>query len=126
MGNNTTIRRVIILIFLAVLLRIFNFSFPAFTTDEVRIAFRGYEISRNGVDELGRKFPYLFNSLDDYQLPLISYISTLGAGIFGKSELGTRIPFIIMGLILMLLTYKVATQLRRERSFHFFSAFIVI
>ena len=125
MGNNTTIRRVIILIFLAVLLRIFNFSFPAFTTDEVRIAFRGYEISRNGVDELGRKFPYLFNSLDDYQLPLVSYISALGAGIFGKSELGVRMPFIIMGLILVLLTYKVATQLSREKTFHFLSAFIV-
>src|SRR3990167_3269495 len=123
--NKTTIGRVFILVVLALFLRIFNFSFPAFTTDEARIAYRGYVLYTSGVDELGRKFPYLFNSLDDYQLPLISYISTLGAGIFGKSELGTRIPFIIMGLILMLLTYKVATQLSREKTFHFLSAFIV-
>lgn len=125
MRNKTTIRQVIILIVLALLLRIFNFSFPAFTTDEARIAFRGYELYQNGTDELGRKFPYLFNSLNDYQLPAVSYISALGAGIFGKSELGARIPFIIMGLILVLLTYKVATQLSRERSLHILSAFIV-
>ncbi len=125
MLHNTTIRQVFILIILTVFLRILNFSFPALTTDEARVAFRGGELYKNGVDELGRKFPILFNSLDDYQLPLVSYISALGAGIFGKSELGARAPFILVGLILVLLTYKVSTQLSREKSFHFFSAFIV-
>lgn len=125
MINKTTIRQVLILAVLALFLRIFNFSFPAFTTNEARIAFRGHELYQNGVDELGRKFPYLFNSFDDYQLPVVSYISTLGAGIFGKSELGARVPFIIIGLILVLLTYKIATQLSREKSFQFLSAFIV-
>lgn len=125
MRNNTTIRRVFILVVLALFLRICNFSFPVFTTDEARIASRGYVLYTNGVDELGRKSPYLFNSLNDYQLPLISYISALGAGFFGKSELGARVPFIIIGLLLVLLTYKVATQLSKEKSFHIFSAFIV-
>lgn len=116
---------VISLVLLALFLRIFNFSFPAFTTDEARVAYRGYTLSTNGVDELGRKFPYLFNSLNDYQLPLISYISAMGVGFFGKSELGARMPFIIIGLILVLLTYKVSIQLSKDRSFQIFSTLIV-
>lgn len=116
---------VISLVLLALFLRIFNFSFPVFTTDEARIAYRGHTLYTNGVDELGRKLPYLFNSLDDYQLPLVSYISAIGVGVFGKSELGARIPFIIIGLILVLLTYKVSTQLSKDKSFHIFSILIV-
>lgn len=125
MLRNTTIRHVLFLLFLAFFLRILNFSFPAFTADEARIAFRGYEISHNGVDELGRKFPYLFNSLDDYQFPVASQLSALGAGIFGKSEFAARLPFIAIGLILVLLTYKVATKISSEKSFPIVSALVV-
>src|SRR3989338_8255752 len=97
MKINTTFKLLLVLIALAVFLRVYNFSFPAFTTDEARIAFRGYELYHNGVDELGRKLPFLFNSPDDYELPLVSYISALGTGFFGKSELGARVPVIIIG-----------------------------
>ncbi|OGE33546.1 hypothetical protein A3D83_01080 [Candidatus Daviesbacteria bacterium RIFCSPHIGHO2_02_FULL_41_10] len=126
MKINTTFKLLLVLIALAVFLRVYNFSFPAFTTDEARIAFRGYELYHNGVDELGRKLPFLFNSPDDYELPLVSYISALGTGFFGKSELGARVPFIIIGLILILLTYKVATQLSKEKYYSLFSALILI
>lgn len=125
MLRNTTPRQVFVLVVLAVFLRIFNFSFPAFTTDEARIAFRGYELSQSGVDELGRRLPFIFNSLNDYQLPVVSYLSALGAGIFGKSELGARLPFILMGIVLILLTYKVAAQLSKDKAFFFLSAFLV-
>src|SRR3989338_73259 len=61
MKINTTFKLLLVLIALAVFLRVYNFSFPAFTTDEARIAFRGYELYHNGVDELGRKLPFLLN-----------------------------------------------------------------
>ena len=117
-------KQIFIIVLLALFLRVLNFSFPAFTAEEANIAFRGYTLSK-GVDELGRSFPYLFNSQYDYRLPLTSYISTLGAVFFGKSELAARIPFIVIGLVLVLLTYKVSTQLSKEKSFHIFSTFIV-
>lgn len=113
--NKTTIRQVFILIVLALFLRTLNFSFPAFTTDEARIAFRGHLLSKDGVDELGRKLPFLFNSLNDYQLPLVSYISALGA----------RLPFVIIGLVLVLLTYKAAFQISKEKYIGFLSSFTV-
>lgn len=115
MLRNTNARQLLVLIILTLFLRILNFSFPAFTADEARVAFRGNELYKNGVDELGRRLPFIFNSSDDYQLPVISYVSVLGA----------RAPFILIGLFLVLLTYKVATQLSKDKSFHFFSAFLV-
>lgn len=125
MINKTTIRQVFILAVLALFLRIFNFSSPAFTTDDARIAFRGYLLSKDGVDELGRRLPFLFNSLEDYQLPLVSYISAGGAIFLDKSDLGARLPFIIIGLVLVLLTYKVAFQISKEKYIGFLSSFIV-
>ncbi len=123
--NKTTIKQVLILIVLALFLRIINFSFPAFTTDEARIAFRGHLLSEEGVDELGRRFPFLFNSLEDYQLPLVSYISAVGAIFLPKSDLGARLPFVIIGLALVLLTYKVAIQISKDKSIGFLSSFII-
>lgn len=103
------------LLVIAFLVRLFPADFPSFTTDEARIAFRGYLLSEDGVDELGRRFPFLFNSLEDYQLPLVSYISALGA----------RLPFIIIGLALVLLIFKVAFQISKEKYIGFLSSFIV-
>jgi len=123
--NKTIVRQVLILVVIALFLWTLIFSFPALTTDEARVAFRGHLLSDSGVDELGRRFPYLFNSLEDYQLPLVSYISTMGAIFLPKSDLGARLPFIIIGFFLVLLTYKVALQISKEKYMGFLSSFIV-
>ena len=89
------------------------------------MAFRGQLLAQDGVDELGRKLPYLFNSLEDYQLPLVSYISALGAVFLPKSDVGARLPFVIIGLILCLLTYKVAIQITKNKQIGLLSFFII-
>ncbi|MBI2596859.1 glycosyltransferase family 39 protein [Candidatus Daviesbacteria bacterium] len=89
-------------------LRFANLTFPSFTSDEARIAYRGYVIATSGKDELGRAFPLLFNSLEDYQLPAVSYLTAAGQLLFGKSEFGARIPFIIIGTLLVLIVYKLS------------------
>lgn len=126
MINKNTIKQIFILIVLALFLWIINFSFPAYTTDEARMAFRGHLLSQDGVDELGRRFPYLFNSLNDYQLPLVSYISALGAIFLPKSDLGARLPFVVVGLALVLLTFKVAIQISKDKYIAFLSSFIAV
>lgn len=125
MINKNSIKKIIILIVIALFLWFLNFSFPAFTTNEARVALQGHLLSQGGVDELGRRFPYLFNSLDDYQLPLVSYISALGALFLPKSDLAARLPFVIVGLALVLLTFKVAFQISKDKYIGFLSAFIV-
>lgn len=94
------------ILLLAFLVRIIPINFPAFSADEARLAFRGYSLSHLGVDELGRKFPLIFNSLNDYQLPLVSYLTALGELIFGKNDFGARFFFILSGVGIIALIYK--------------------
>ncbi len=103
-------------------IRIINLSFPSFTSGEARIAYRGYTLATYGKDELGRSFPLLFNSLEDYQLPVVSYLTASGEFIFGKSEFGARIPFIIIGVVLVFLIYQIAKIFSPDPLFWFISA----
>lgn len=115
----------IAILLVSFLLRVYSFSFPYFSTEEARVAYRGYTIATSGKDELGRFFPILFNSLEDYQLPAISYLTAGGELIFGKTELGVRIPFILLGTLLVFLIYEIAKFFSKDRLFWYFSAVIV-
>lgn len=110
----------------ALVLRLYPLNFPSFTSDEARIAFRGYTLSENAIDELGRKFPLIFNSLEDYQLPLVSYITAAGLWIFGKSDFGARITFILIGVALVSLTYKISQKFSKDEKMSLFSALLVV
>lgn len=109
----------------AFLIRAINITFPAFTSDEARVAFRGYTLETTGKDELGRTFPILFNSLEDYQLPVVSYLTAGGELIFGKTELGARIPFIVLGTMLVFLTFQIAKFFSPNSLFWLTSALLV-
>lgn len=98
----------LLIIFVGFIIRLLPFNFPFFNIEETRIAYRGFVISQIGKDELGRSFPLLFNSLNDYQLPLVSYITAFGEFLFGKGDFGARIPFILIGTLLILLVYQIA------------------
>jgi 4-amino-4-deoxy-L-arabinose transferase-like glycosyltransferase len=115
----------ILVIVLACLLRILNFSFPIFTSDEARIAYRGFALSKIGEDELGRRWPLVFNSELDYQLPVTSYVTALGIFLFGKNDFGARILFTGFGLGIVFLIYKISQKFSQNRSFHFFSALVL-
>lgn len=114
----------VLIIFTAFLLRIIPLDFPNFSADETRIAYRGYTLTTNGTDELGRKFPIIFNSLSDYQLPLTSYITAAGIKFFGKSDFGARFPFILIGTLSVWFVYAVAWVFNPSRKFRLLSALI--
>ncbi len=116
-----------ILLFLlaaAFLLRLFPLSFPVFTSSEARIAARGYTLTKYGTDELGRKLPFIFNSSEDYELPLTSYLTAAGIFIFGKNDAGARIPFILVGTVLVYFIYKLSETIFNKREINLFAGFI--
>lgn len=110
-------KKIFFLIILGAIIRLFPLGFPAFTTEEAKIAFRGYVIATTGKDELGRGLPILFNSLTDYMMPVTSYITAVGELFFGKSDFGARIPFYILGISLVFLIYKIAQVLSTKKEF---------
>ncbi len=113
---------IVLLIILALFIRIVPIDFPFFTSDEARIAVRGYSLATSGKDELGRLYPLLFNSLVDYQLPAVSYITALGEIVFGRSDFGVRLPFILLGVAQALLIYKIAQFFSPRKEFWFFAS----
>lgn len=113
-----------IIIFLAFIVRLFPLDFPSFTSDEARIAHRGYVLAKEGKDELGRNFPFLFNSLEDYQLPVVSYLAAGGVYLFGKSDFGARIFFILIGTGIVFLTYRAAGVFFGKNNFGIYAAII--
>lgn len=112
------------IILLALIFRLIPINFPTFTADEARISYRGYTLATRGSDELGRKYPLIFNSLEDYQLPLISYITSVGIGLFGKSEAGARLPFIFIGTTVVWLTFLIASVFNTKYNFRLIVALI--
>lgn len=114
-----------LIIFTAFLLRIIPLDFPFFTADEARIAVRAHTLFVNGSDELGRKHPLIFNSLSDYQLPITSYIASAGVSFFGKSDLGVRLPFILVGTLIVLLSYMAASVFNPTQKFRLLTALLV-
>lgn len=115
----------LILIISAFLIRLLPLDFPMLSIEEARIAYRGHILSATGNDELGRRFPLIFNSLDDYKLPVVSYLTMAGVSVFGKTDLGARIPFILIGTLLVLLSFKVAQVFNPNLYFRLITAFIV-
>lgn len=114
-----------LLLISALFLRVVPFNFPPFTSDEARVAARGFVLATYGKDELGRFFPTLFNSLIDYKLPAVSYIAAFGEKLLGKSDFGVRIPFILLGVGLVLLVYKIAQIFSSRKEFHLLAAAII-
>lgn len=113
-----------LIIFFAFIIRLWPLDYPFFTTEEARIAYRGHALATEGKDELGRNFPLLFNSLDDYQLPATSYVTVFGELIFGKSEFGARLPFILVGVLIVFIIYKISEVFNEKWKFRIFVTLI--
>lgn len=114
----------ILLLFCTFIIRLLPIFFPNFTSEEARIGYRGYTLATSGKDELGRSFPLLFNSIEDYQLPAVSYITATGVLFFGKSDFGVRIPFVLIGTAIILFTYLIAKSFS-EKPFFWLSSGMV-
>lgn len=110
------------ILLLGFFLRIIFISYPPFSIEEARFAFRGERLVTEKKDELGRTLPFVFNSLSDYQLPVTPYLTGLGILVFGKTDLGARISFIVLGTLIILLTYLVAKRLFNNEDLSLFSA----
>lgn len=123
--KNKEIFCLILIIGFFILLRFINYSYPFYTSDEARIAYRGYTLATQGKDEFGRIFPILFNSAQDYQLPITSYFTAIGIFLFGKSTFGVTFPYLLLAISIIILTYKISKIFFLKVSDSLFSALFI-
>lgn len=100
-----------VILFVSLALRLFSLGTPVFNDEEARISARAHQLVQTGSDELGRQYPLVFNSHTDYQLPLTSYFTAIGTGLFGKNDFGARVGFILLAGLLVYLTFLLSKKL---------------
>lgn len=114
----------ILILTVAFLIRLLNLYYPPFSSEEARLAHRGYALAVSGKDELGRSYPLIFNSESDYKLPVTSYITALGVFLFGKNDFGVRIPFIILSILIIIVIYKTSKILSTKKELSLLAALV--
>ena len=78
---------------------------PGLGRDEVSVAYNAYSILKTGRDEHGRFLPLYFEAIGDQKLPVIIYISVPSIALFGLTEIGARLPFVLFGSLTVVFLY---------------------
>ena len=67
--------------------------------DEAAIGYNAFSILKTGKDEYGKKFPLLFQSFDDFKMPVYIYLSVPGIAVFGLNDFSVRLPSALLGIL---------------------------
>ncbi len=106
----------LIVVVLALVLRFYHLDLnpPSLSWDEASIGYNAYSIAQTLKDEHGRFLPYdYFSAFGDYKPPASIYITALSVKMLGLSVWSVRMPFALLGVLTVLLTYFLAEELRR-------------
>lgn len=84
---------------------------PALNWDEASHGYNAYSILTTGKDEWGISVPSIFRAFGDYKLPVYIYAATPFIFLFGNTELAVRLPSMLAGVGLVMVTYLLAVEL---------------
>lgn len=104
-----------LIVLLASVLRLVNLTttLPLYW-DEVSIGYNAYSIAETGKDEYGTLLPLTFKGYNDYKFPGAIYVTVPFAKMLGPTDLATRIPSAIMGIIAIPALYFLVVNLMRR------------
>lgn len=116
-----------IILLVAATLRFYKLgAVPAsLNADEAAIGYNAYSILKTGKDEYGRKFPLLFQSFDDYKMPVYVYLTVPGIALFGLNDFSVRLPSAILGTVTVYLTYVLVESLFASVSLALIASFML-
>lgn len=116
----------IIILLFAAILRIYHIDrIPnGLYSDEASYGYNAYSILLTGRDEYGAFLPLTFKSFGDYKTPLYIYFMVPFIKLLGLNETGVRIPSILLGLGVILLTYFCTDEIFKNKKVALISAFM--
>lgn len=79
--------------------------------DEVDVGYHAWSLWTTGRDYTGKLLPTYIRSLSEYRAPLLMYAVAPFVGLIGPSNLATRLPSAVFGVLSILLIYMVALKL---------------
>lgn len=95
----------ILITFLAFLIRIYQTNYVPLLWDEASIGYNAYSIIKTGKDEYGVRLPLIFKSFGDYKPGLYIYLTIPFMADLGLTPLAVRLPSIIIGSLTPLFLY---------------------
>lgn len=112
-----------IVIFVAIFFRFYQFPTvpPSLNWDEVAYGYNAYSILKTGRDEFGKFMPLYFRSLDDYKLPVQTYLTTVSIALFGYNDFSVRFPSAFLGFLTIPVVMILAWLLFNNRWIALFS-----
>jgi len=101
----------------AVFFRFFHFPTnpPSLNWDEVAFGYNAYSILKTGRDEYGVRLPLYFRSLDDFKLPVYTYLTTVSIALFGYNDFSVRFPSACLGVLTVVLVGVLTWMLFKNR-----------
>jgi len=113
MNKKATFFLLFSIVIIASVLRLYKLGSipPSISWDEAAVGYNAYTIAHWGRDEWGRVFPLIFKSFEDYKNPVHVYATVPFVGLFGLSELTTRLSAALFGIGNVILIYFLATVL---------------
>jgi 4-amino-4-deoxy-L-arabinose transferase-like glycosyltransferase len=108
-------------------LRLVQLSYvpPSLNWDEVSLGYNAYSLLHSGRDEWQVAFPTIFRAYGDYKLPLYVYSAVPTVAAFGLSAAGVRLPSVMAGIGLILLTYLISYRIFTNKQTALIAAFLV-
>lgn len=114
------------ILLLAILLRFYQISIlpPSLNWDEISLGYNAYSILRTGKDEWGQFLPLSFRAFGDYKLPFYIYLDVPFIAIFGLNEISVRLPSVVSGVGIVLLTFFTLKELTKKIDLALWGMFI--
>ncbi len=116
MKKNTII--LILILILAAVLRIVALDkYPAgLNADEAAIGYNAWSLILTGRDEHKAAWPLVFQSFDDYKLPVYFYLVLPFVKLMGLSVWAVRLPSAILGVLSVWLIYLLVKELSKSKN----------
>lgn len=97
-----------------------------FHRDEAGIAYSAYSVLNTGFDEWGRFMPLHFKALGDYPPGIYNYLVAVSIIFFDLTEIAERMPAIILGSLLVPLSFTFVKTYFRDHRLALLTAFLVV
>lgn len=79
--------------------------------DEVAMGYNAYSVLETGRDEYGHFLPLLFESYNDFKMPIYIYLTTIPIALFGLTEFSVRVLSALAGVLTVLMSFLVTREL---------------
>src|SRR3989344_98638 len=92
---------------------------PHLTADEASLGYNAYSILKTAKDEYGELLPIIFKSFGDFKPGLYVYVTVPFVALLGLTELATRLPSALGGVLAVYLVYLIVKDFCKRESLLF-------